>query len=201
MSHVMRKHLTMTMSSNLRLDRWTKETFPEPDGTDLETWLEGIWRVWVQMYKGSNERRTRTRSSCKLVFLPQDDHIEAQEAVREFIRLKYVEKKWCKPQSRNLQKRSAWNCTASPKSSHHSIANWSNCRCPKNLLLEKVRNATWQILFRFAYLRYRPHAKPAPAAKAQVWNLGIWYNYSAKKRTYFQKVDGWKTTFFLTWTC
>lgn len=32
--------------------------------------------------------------------------------------------------------------------------------------------ATWQIPFRFGYQRYRPHAKPAPAAKAQVW---IWY--------------------------
>ena len=43
---------------------------------------------------------------------------------------------------------------------------------PKICCLKKLRNATWQIPFRFGYQRYRPHAKPAPAAKAQVW---IWY--------------------------
>ena len=63
------------------LDRWTKETFPEPDGTDLE-------------------------------------------ALREFIRLKYVEKKW-----------------------------------------------------------YRPHAKPAPAAKAQAAPQAVPDNNAAQAPT------------------
>ena len=68
-------HDYVTMSSNLRLDRWTKETFPEPDGTDLETWFEVMWRVWVQRCKGSNQRRIRTRSTCKLAFAGRWSHM------------------------------------------------------------------------------------------------------------------------------
>lgn len=122
------------------------------------------------------------------------DHIEAQEALREFIRLKYVEKKWCKPQSRmNLQKRGAWNCTALPNSSLHSKLQMP--RCPQ-------KSAAWKscgMQLDRSLSDVATRGTDLTRSRRRQPKLRFGYDILSRKLTYFQKIDGWKTTFLLTW--